>query len=76
MRLALFAAWTRIPRYLVLIFAICASAGCEHDQTLKNPQTGATEICRESLGGVNPWSQNMGCVAEHVAQGWTRVDQK
>lgn len=65
-----------IPRYAALIVAICASTGCERDVTLNNPRSGATEVCRESLRGLNPWSQTMSCVADQVAQGWTRPDRR
>jgi hypothetical protein len=44
--------------------------------TLNNPRSGATEVCRESLRGLNPWSQTMSCVADQVAQGWTRPDRR
>jgi len=65
-----------IQRYVALIVVACASAGCAHDVALENPQTGATLVCRESAGGFNPWSQTMGCVADHVARGWTTSSQK
>jgi hypothetical protein len=58
-------------RCTVLIIACGVAAGCAQDVVVQNPQTGTAEICRESLGGFNPWSQKMGCVADHVAQGWT-----
>lgn len=68
--------WTPKPRYAAVIIAVCALTGCEHDVALTNPQTGAREVCQESVHGFNPWSQKMGCVADHVAQGWTRADQR
>jgi hypothetical protein len=58
-------------RCTVLIVACGMAAGCTHDVVVQNPQTGVSETCRESLGGFNPYSQTMGCVADHVAQGWT-----
>lgn len=60
-----------VLRILALIAATCAAAGCAHDVALQNPQTGASELCRESAGGFNPWSQTTACVADHLAQGWT-----
>ncbi|MGO8918358.1 MAG: hypothetical protein ACLQJR_20865 [Stellaceae bacterium] len=65
-----------ILRYVVLIVAAGVSAGCADDVVMKNPHTGMTETCQESLHGLNPWSQTMACVASHEAQGWTRVDQE
>lgn len=64
-----------ILRGVILIGIAGASTGCAYDVMLQNPQAGTTEVCRESLGGLNPWSQTTGCVAEHVAQGWTRAGQ-
>jgi hypothetical protein len=67
------------PRPIVscalLVVVCCMATGCAHDAVVQNPHTGATEICRESLGGLNPWSQTSACVADHIAQGWTRPDQ-
>jgi hypothetical protein len=40
---------------------------------MQNPRTGATDVCRDSLHGLNPWSQTMACVAGYEAQGWIRV---
>lgn len=65
-----------IVRYAVLVVAGCLATGCAHDVTVQNPRTGTTEVCRESMGGLNPWSQTTGCVADHIAQGWTRADQE
>ncbi len=64
-------------RFLVLIVASGAATGCAHDVVLQDPHTGATEVCRGSLAGFNPWSQKMACVSDHIALGWTtRIDQK
>jgi hypothetical protein len=65
-----------IVRYAVFIIIGCVASGCAHDVVVQNPLTGTTEVCRESLGGFDPWSQTTGCVADHVAQGWTRSDQE
>ncbi|MGA3402422.1 MAG: hypothetical protein ABSC95_24695 [Acetobacteraceae bacterium] len=65
-----------IVRFALLGVAVCAMSGCAHDVVVQNPHTGATEICRESLHGLDPWSQAMSCVADHIAQGWTRSDQE
>lgn len=63
-------------RYMVLIVVTCVSTGCADDVVMKNPQTGQTETCHESLRGLDPWSQSMACVADHEAQGWTRAGQQ
>ena len=66
---------SRIAWYVSLIAVAAMLVGCA-DVTVKNPQTGATETCQQSLLGLDPWSQTDACVAEHMAQGWTRVDEK
>lgn len=71
-----FARRAPILRYVVLVLAAGVSTGCAGDVVMKNPRTGQTEICQESLRGLDPWSQTMACVANHEAQGWTRVDQE
>ena len=43
---------------------------------MKNPQTGLTETCHESVRGFDPWSQKMACVASHEAQGWIKVGRE
>jgi hypothetical protein len=63
-------------RYLAVVVAGSVATSCGHDVALENPHTGAVEVCRESAGGFNPWSQTMSCVADHVAQGWTRTGQE
>ncbi|MGO8915821.1 MAG: hypothetical protein ACLQJR_07935 [Stellaceae bacterium] len=65
-----------ILRYVVLIVAAVVSAGCAADVVMKNPRTGMSETCQESLHGLDPWSQTMACVASHEAEGWTRVGQE
>jgi hypothetical protein len=37
--------------------------------TMQNPRTGEAVICRQSLGGLDPWSQTGTCVASYLAQG-------
>jgi hypothetical protein len=58
-------------RGAILIIIAGVLAGCAYDVAVQNPQTGTSEVCRESLGGFNPRSQTTGCVADHVALGWT-----
>jgi len=67
---------TPILRYAALIVVAVASTGCADDVVLKNPRTGATEVCRDSLRGLDPWSQTMACVANYEAQGWIRTGQQ
>ena len=67
---------TRMLRYLALIVVVGVSAGCADDVVMTNPRTGMTQICQESLGGLNPWSQTMACVGNYEAQGWTRANQQ
>lgn len=68
--------WTAIVRYAVLVAVGCLATGCAQDVMVLNPRTGTTEVCRQSLAGLDPWSQTEGCVADHIAQGWTRSDQE
>lgn len=60
-------------RYLRLIVAAYLLAGCASDVVMINPRTGEKVTCRESLAGVNPWSQKEACVGQHTAEGWTRA---
>lgn len=69
------AEWTPVLRYIALIVVLGVSNGCAADVVMTNPRTGMTQICQESLGGLNPWSQTMACVANYEAQGWTRANQ-
>jgi len=39
-----------------------------------NPRTGEKATCRESLKGLNPWSQKEACVGKYIAEGWIRAD--
>ena len=68
--------WEPILRYRIFIIAAGILSGCAHDVTMEDPHTGKTEICTESLQGLNPWSQATACVASHVAQGWIRAGQE
>ena len=61
-------------RCLTLITAAGLLAGCAADVAMINPRTGDTAICRESLGGLNPWSQKEACVGKHFAEGWISAD--
>lgn len=67
--------WTTIRRYIALLVVACVSTGCA-GVVMQDPHTGATETCQNSLAELNPWSQTMACVANHEAQGWTRVEPK
>jgi hypothetical protein len=60
---------------LILMAAACMVTGCAADVVMMNPQTGETATCRESLRGVDPWSQKEACVGYYTAGGWVRVSQ-
>ena len=63
----------RLPvRYLALVTAACLLTGCAADVVMVNPRTGEKAICKESVGGLNPWSQKEACIGQHIAEGWTR----
>jgi hypothetical protein len=68
--------WTPTLRYVTLIVVAGVSTGCADDVVMQNHRTGMTQICKESLRGLNPWSQTMACVANYEAQGWTRANQE
>ena len=68
--------WTPMQRYVALIVVAGVSTGCADDLVMQNPRTGMTQICEESLRGLNPWSQTMACVGNYEAQGWTRANQE
>jgi len=68
--------WTPMLRYVALIVVAGVSTGCADDLVMQNPRTGMTQICEESLRGLNPWSQTMACVGNYEAQGWTRANQE
>jgi hypothetical protein len=59
-------------RYLALIVATYMLTGCAAEVVMVNPRTNETAICRESLRGLNPWSQKEACIGEYVAGGWIR----
>jgi hypothetical protein len=63
-------------RYLTLILSACVLTGCAADVMMQNPRTGETATCRESLMGLNPWSQRDACIAGHIAQGWRRTSRE
>jgi len=65
----------RLPvRYLMLVTAACLLTGCAADVAMINPRTGEKATCRESLKGLNPWSQKEACVGKYIAEGWIRAD--
>jgi hypothetical protein len=59
-------------RVLTVIAAACLLTGCAADVVMLNPRTGEKAVCRESLKGFNPWSQQEACVGRHIAEGWVR----
>ncbi len=64
--------------YLALILLIAIPSvlsGCAADVVMVNPRSGQTAMCRASLRGLNPWSQQEACVGEHIADGWVRADR-
>jgi uncharacterized protein YceK len=64
-------------RYLTLIIAVAfLLAGCATDVMMQNPRTGDTATCRASVRGLNPWSQQDACIADHIAQGWRRTGRE
>ena len=64
-----------VVRTAATIIAAVLLAGCAADVVMVNPRTGATAVCRESLRGLNPWSQKAACVGDHIAQAWTRASE-
>lgn len=68
--------WQRVLHGLAPLTVAGGAAGCANDVVMRDPRTGMTETCQESVRGLNPWSQTVGCVADHVAQGWTRTSQE
>jgi hypothetical protein len=60
-------------RHLAWIAVVCVLSGCAADVVMLNPRTGETAMCRPSLRGLNPWSQQEACIGEHIAQGWIRA---
>jgi uncharacterized protein YceK len=67
---------TRV-RYLALVLVIVVASvvsGCATDVVMRNPRTGETAMCRASLAGFNPWSQQEACIGDHIAGGWVRTE--
>jgi hypothetical protein len=62
-------------RSIGLLIAAGLLAGCAADVVMVNPRTGEAAICRESLRGLNPWSQKEACVGDYITRGWTRASQ-
>ena len=60
-------------RFVMLIVVASVLTGCASDVHVLDPRTGETAVCPASAMGLNPWSQQDACVAEHLAQGWTRA---
>jgi len=60
-------------RSLTLVAAACLVTGCAADVAMINPRTGEQATCRESLGGLNPWSQKEACIGHYIAEGWIRA---
>jgi len=58
---------------LVVVAVSLLLAGCAADVVMLDPRTGQTVVCRESLHGLDPWSQKEACVGDHTARGWTRA---
>jgi hypothetical protein len=68
---------TTVLRGLAWIGAAClVLSGCAADVVMLNPRTGETATCRESLEGLNPWSQTEACVGHYLAAGWIRAGGK
>ena len=59
-----------------LIIAACLLTGCAADVVMVNPRTSEAAMCRESLQGLNPWSQKEACIGDYVARGWRRGSQE
>lgn len=63
-----------IRMMLALIGLGWVLTGCARDVVMLNPRTGETTTCRAS--SLNPWSQQEGCVGDHIAQGWKRLESR
>lgn len=63
-------------RYLILVIAVGVMTGCAADVVMVNPRTGETAVCRESLRGLNPWSQKEACVGDYITQGWKTLESQ
>jgi len=62
-----------LRRFCAIALLAGLLGGCTEDVAMRDPQTGRTEICAQSLQGLDPWSQTMNCVANHEAEGWVRA---
>ena len=60
-------------RSLTLVTAACLLTGCAADVVMLNPRTNEKATCRESLRGLNPWSQKEACIGHYIAEGWIRA---
>jgi hypothetical protein len=65
-----------LVRSPALIIAACLLAGCAADVVMVNPRTGEAAMCKESLQGLNPWSQKEACIGDYIARGWRRGSQE
>ncbi len=63
-------------RYAMLFLTALLLAGCGAPVVVRNPRSGETATCTEGVWDQSPWSQREACVADHIAQGWTTVNQK
>jgi uncharacterized protein YceK len=63
-------------RHLMLVIAVGVMTGCAADVMMVNPRTGETAVCRESLQGLNPWSQKEACVGDYITQGWKKLESQ
>ena len=66
--------WSPV-RWMALLVAAGLMAGCAADVVMVNPRTGEAAVCRESLRGLNPWSQKEACVGDYITRGWSRAGQ-
>jgi hypothetical protein len=64
-----------VVRIAAAIIAAVSLGGCATDVIMVNPHTGATAVCRESLHGLNVWSQKTACVGGYLTQGWVRATE-
>ena len=62
-------------RCMALLIAAGLLEGCAADVVMVNPRTGEAAVCRESLRGLNPWSQKEACVGDYITRGWSRASQ-
>lgn len=62
-------------RYLISPLVLCLLSACasDSDVAMENPRTGETMTCRQSLTGLDPWSQTYACVTELATQGWVTI---